>query len=91
MNNKAIAVIAAIVGVLFLIVAVMYATQQAGSLPSFFPGFKAGSHDKHMKHAILAGVVGAACFIFGWFLSGNKAASSASTGSSTSSEPEEKQ
>ncbi len=73
MNNKAIAAIAAIVGVIFLIVAILYFTQPAGSLPSFFPGFKEGSHDKHMKHAILAAVVGIACFIFGWFLSGNKA------------------
>ena len=87
MNNKAIAAVAAVLGVVFLIVAILYATQQAGSLPSFFPGFKAGSHDKHMKHAIAAGVVGIACFIFGWFVSGNK---SSSSGPSTSSKTEEK-
>jgi hypothetical protein len=72
MNNKTYAGIAAIVGVVFLIVAVLYFTQPAGSLPSFFPGHKDGSMDKHMKHGIAATVVGIGCFLFGWFVSGNK-------------------
>jgi len=74
MNNKAIVAIASILGVVFLIVAVLYFTQTSGNLPTFFPGYKVGSADKHMKHGIAAAVLGVACFIFGWFASGSKSA-----------------
>jgi hypothetical protein len=76
--NKGLVALFAVLGIVFLIVGVMYATQTSGSLPSFFPGYKAGdTHDKHMKHAILAIVVAVACFVFVWFQSGKKKSTSA--------------
>jgi uncharacterized membrane protein HdeD (DUF308 family) len=76
MNNKAIAAIAAVVGVLCLIVGVLYFTQPANALPSFLPGHSATGHEMHTKHGIAAIVVGVACFVFGWFASGKKSTSS---------------
>ena len=68
---------AAIIGILFLIVGVMYFTQKAGSLPSFFPGYKAGDmKDTHTKHGIGATVVAIACFVLAWFQSGPKTSKS---------------
>ena len=42
----------------------------ANSLPSFFPGHKAGSTTHHVKHGIAALVVGLGCFAFAWFATG---------------------
>ena len=68
-----IVLIAIILGIVMLIVGGLYATQPAGSLPSFFPGYKVGdTQDHHMKHAIGSILVGVACFVFAWFQSGPK-------------------
>ena len=61
---------AVILGVVFLVIAIVYWTMDAGSLPSFFPGHEAGSNDVHFKHGLAAAVVAAACFIFAWFQTG---------------------
>lgn len=71
--NKGTVLIASILGIIFIIVGVMYFTQTAGNLPSFFPGHEANSPAHHTKHGIAAIVVGIACFVFAWFQSGNKA------------------
>jgi hypothetical protein len=65
-------IIAAIVGLLFCVAAVLYFTQTAGSLPSFLPGHAVGSTLRHTKHGILALAVGVICFVAAWFLSGPK-------------------
>jgi hypothetical protein len=61
---------AVILGVVFLAIAVVYWTTDAGSLPSFFPGHEAGSSHMHFKHGLAAAVVAAACFVFAWFQTG---------------------
>jgi hypothetical protein len=61
---------AVLLGVVFLAIAVVYFVDPAGSLPSFFPGYKAGSSHHHTKHGIAAFVVAVALFIFAWFQSG---------------------
>jgi hypothetical protein len=61
-----------ILGILLLIVAVIYFTRTAGSLPSFFPGHQAGSAHKHIKHGIGAVVVALLCFIGAWFSLGSR-------------------
>jgi hypothetical protein len=61
---------AVILGVVFLAIAIIYWTTDAGSLPSFFPGHEAGSSHIHFKHGLAAAVVAAACFIFAWFQTG---------------------
>ena len=45
---------AVILGVVFLAIAIVYWTTDAGSLPSFFPGHEAGSTHIHFKHGLAA-------------------------------------
>jgi hypothetical protein len=61
---------AVLLGLAFLVVAVIYFAEPAGSLPSFFPGHEAGSSHHHAKHGIAALVAAAGCFVFAWFQSG---------------------
>jgi hypothetical protein len=56
--------------VLFAIAAVYWA-EPARSLPSFFPGHKAGSAHHHVKHGIAAFIVGLAALALAWFQSGS--------------------
>jgi hypothetical protein len=39
----------------------------AGSLPSFMPGFDAGSTLVHVKHGIAAAAAAVVCFGVGWY------------------------
>lgn len=59
---------AIVLALVFAVIAVVYFVLPAGSLPSFFPGFEAGSARIHVKHAIAALAVaavlfGASCFV----------------------------
>lgn len=70
-------------GILLIVVAVIYFTTAAHSLPSFFPGHvSAGNAEaahKHTKHGIAALVVALACFVFAWFQTGPKTSSAGSS------------
>jgi len=70
---------AVLLGVLFVVVAVIYFVAPEHSLPSFFPGHtSAGSADAnhhHTKHGIAALVVALALFAFAWFQTGPRAGS----------------
>ena len=57
-------------GIVLIIIAIIYWAEPAGSLPSFFPGHEAGSSHHHVKHGILAFILGVGCFIFAWFQTG---------------------
>ncbi|MGN6556463.1 MAG: hypothetical protein ACTHLH_00430 [Solirubrobacterales bacterium] len=72
MNSKRrnLIIPAVILGILFLIVAIIYLVEPAGSLPSFFPGHESGSSHHHFKHGIAAFVLALGCFTFAWFQSG---------------------
>jgi hypothetical protein len=61
---------AVIVGLIFCVIAGIYFIDDAGSLPSFFPGHEAGSTHVHFKHGLAAAVVAIACFVFAWFQTG---------------------
>jgi hypothetical protein len=61
---------AVILGVIFCVIAGIYFIEDAGSLPSFFPGHEAGSTHVHFKHGLAAAVVGLGCFVFAWFQGG---------------------
>jgi hypothetical protein len=63
---------AVVLGVIFLVIAIVYWTTGADSLPSFFPGHESGSTHIHFKHGLAAAVVGLACFVFAWFQTGGK-------------------
>ncbi len=69
-KNRQLIVPAIILGIVLVVIAVIYAAEPAGSLPSFFPGHAAGSDHHHLKHALLAFVLGLGCFVFAWFQSG---------------------
>ncbi len=70
-SRRALTIAAVVLGVVFLIIAAVYVVMPASSLPVFFPG-----HDvtltthTHYKHAIAAGLLAAAAFVFAWFNSG---------------------
>jgi branched-subunit amino acid ABC-type transport system permease component len=69
-NDRLLATIAVILGVVLIAIAVVYWAEPAKSLPSFFPGHDAGSSHHHTKHGIAAFLLGIACFVFAWFKTG---------------------
>jgi len=68
---------AIIAGIVFLIIAIIYWVDTAGSLPSFFPGHEAGSSEHHFKHGVASFAVALGCFVFAWFQTGPSAAARA--------------
>jgi cytochrome b len=65
--------VAILLGLAFAVVAIVYWTMPAGSLPSFLPGFEAGSTLMHVKHGIAAAAVAVLCFGFGWYTGRSRA------------------
>jgi hypothetical protein len=60
--------IAYLLAIICIIAAVMYFVMQAGQLPTFVPGYEAGSAHVHVKHAIIALVLGVILLVIGWFV-----------------------
>lgn len=60
-------IIAYLLAIICVIVAVMYYTVQAGSLPTFMPDYDAGSTHIHHLHAYAALVAAVVLFGIGWF------------------------
>ena len=71
-NDRLLVALAILAGIVLMVIAIVYFTVPAKSLPGFFPGHQAGSHHHHVKHGIAAFLVGLACFAFAWFRSGPK-------------------
>jgi hypothetical protein len=61
-------IIAWLLAIICVIAAVVYFTMQAGSLPTFLPGYEAGSTHVHLKHGVIAVVAAIILFLIGWFL-----------------------
>jgi hypothetical protein len=59
--------IAYLLAIICAIAAVMYFTMDAGSLPTFMPGYSAGSTHIHHLHAYAALVAAVVLFGIGWF------------------------
>jgi hypothetical protein len=57
-----------LLGVVLLVVAAVYFLVPADQLPGFFPGHEAGVSRMHMKHGIVAGVLGLVLIGAGTFL-----------------------
>ncbi len=72
MNNKLIATISVIVGLIFVYGSYIYATTPAGALPHMMPGFTEGLTKIHYKHAIASLLLGLALFAYAWFQTGPK-------------------
>jgi hypothetical protein len=69
-NDRLLALLAAVVGVVLIVIGIVYFVEPASSLPGFFPGHAAGSSHHHVKHGIAAVLVGVACLVFAWFRTG---------------------
>jgi UDP-N-acetylmuramyl pentapeptide phosphotransferase/UDP-N-acetylglucosamine-1-phosphate transferase len=69
-NRRLLALAATVLGIALIVVAVIYWAEPAKSIPSFFPGHRAGSNHHHTKHGIASFLVGLACLVFGWFNTG---------------------
>jgi hypothetical protein len=65
--TKPLPLIAGILGVVFLALAALYGLTPAGNLPTFIPGFEAGSDHVHMTHALVSLIVALLLFVFAWF------------------------
>jgi ammonia channel protein AmtB len=72
MKNNFLTYGAVLAGIVFIIIAIVYWTNTAGSLPHFFPGFEAGATNVHVKHGIASLFLGLALFAYAWFRSGKK-------------------
>jgi hypothetical protein len=57
-----------ILGLAFAALAIVYWVVPAGSLPSFVPGFEAGSAHIHLKHGIASALVAVVLFGLGWYV-----------------------
>jgi len=60
--------IAYILAIICIIVAVMYFAMPADQLPTFMPGYEAGSAHIHTKHAIIAVVAAVILAMIGWLV-----------------------
>ena len=78
-NDRLLAALAALVGLVLLVVGVIYIALNEHDIPSFFPGHAshASSHH-HVKHGIAAILLGLACLAFAWFRTGPRDRSAAS-------------
>ena len=59
--------LAIVLGLAFAVIAIVYWLVPAGSLPSVFPGFEAGSPRMHLKHGLAAAVVAVVLFAVAWY------------------------
>jgi len=59
-------VLAYVLAIVCAVAAIVYFTTQAGSLPTFMPGYAAGSARIHTTHALGATVAAIVLVIFGW-------------------------
>jgi hypothetical protein len=58
--------LAYLLAIICIIAAVMYYMMPAGQLPTFMPGYIAGSTHIHTTHAIAAAAAGVVLFVVGW-------------------------
>ncbi|HEY2531026.1 MAG TPA: hypothetical protein VGJ20_24355 [Xanthobacteraceae bacterium] len=60
--------LAYLLAIICVIAAVVYYTMPAGSLPTFMPGYVAGSTAVHTKHAIAAAAAAVVLLLLGYFV-----------------------
>jgi hypothetical protein len=72
--NKFLPALAVVLGIAFVGLAAFYWLTPAGSLPTYVPGFEAGSTHIHFKHGLAALILGLGLFVLAWFKSAPKKA-----------------
>jgi hypothetical protein len=60
--------LAFLLAIVCIIAAVVYFVMPAGSLPTFMPGYQAGSAHIHLKHAGIALAGAVALLLLGWLV-----------------------
>src|SRR5262249_46127091 len=66
-------ILAIVLGLAFAVITIVYWLVPAGSLPSVFPGFEAGSPHVHVKHGLAAAVVAVVLFAVAWYAGRSRA------------------
>ena len=66
-------ILAICLGIVLAAVAVIYWAVPAGSLPTAFPGFEAGSSRIHIKHGVAVAIVAVIAFAFAWWAGRSRA------------------
>jgi amino acid permease len=64
-------VVLIVLAIVLVVVAYIYLSKAAGSLPHFFPGYSKGSVHKHTKHAVACIVLAVVCLVGAWMTSGS--------------------
>jgi uncharacterized membrane-anchored protein YitT (DUF2179 family) len=70
--KKTLNTIAVVLGVAFILLALVYWLTPANGLPAYLPGYNVAMTTPHFKHGIAAFVVGLVLFAFAWFNSAKK-------------------
>jgi hypothetical protein len=70
-RDRLLAALAALIGLILIVVGIVYIALNEHDIPSFFPGHVShpASHH-HVKHGIAAILLGLACLAFAWFRTG---------------------
>lgn len=68
-SAQLIVVVLVVIGLLALGAGIYYLSTASGKLPTWFPGYLAGSTHHHVKRAIAGVVVAALCGVAVWFVS----------------------
>lgn len=72
-NKKAVIAIAYLIGIIFIVIAIVYWTTPAGALPTFMPGYLTDDSTIHVKHGIASFILGLGVFAYAWFRAGKRA------------------
>ena len=65
--NEPLPFVAVVFGVVFVLLAGVYALVPADALPSFVPGFDPALHTMHVKHGLASLFVGVGLRLYAWF------------------------
>jgi hypothetical protein len=67
-GKRSMRMVAYLLGIICIIAAIVYFVMPAGSLPTFMPGYEAGSAHMHVKHALIALAAAVILFVAGWLI-----------------------
>jgi hypothetical protein len=73
MNKKLVTILLAVVGILFLSMAIYYWVTPANQLLTFVPGYDPASSVAHFKHGLGMLVLAVGAWVLAWFQSASKA------------------
>ncbi len=75
MSPKILSIGAVVLGIAFVLLAILYWLTPANALPSFIPGYDPALSIIHFKHGLASLLLGLVLFAFAWFKSAKRSAS----------------